>query len=96
VAAGNDAGGRPHGGGHGNLGTTRTRNGDPVVIALPSGQEVRVDPRHHREDVLLRLLTLGVSPTCLRALLPEWNHLILQASTRLERNAALGFAIRDR
>jgi hypothetical protein len=51
-----------------------------VCIPVPGGSHVLVDPRQHREDVVRRLLLLGVSTRTLRALLPAWSALIVAVS----------------
>jgi hypothetical protein len=51
-----------------------------VCIPVPGGSHVLVDPRRHREDVVRRLLLLGVSTRTLRALLPAWSGLIVAVS----------------
>jgi hypothetical protein len=51
-----------------------------VCIPVPGGSHVLVDPRRHREDVVRRLLLLGVSTRTLRALLPAWSALIVAVS----------------
>jgi len=52
-----------------------------VAIPMPGGGEVLVDPRHHRENVVRRLLADGVRPSTLLRLLPEWEPLIARVAT---------------
>lgn len=54
-----------------------------VRVPTPDGEEVLVDPRSHREDVVERLLGRGVSVETLRRLLPEWAGLIDRVDHRL-------------
>ena len=54
-----------------------------VAVPTPCGDEVLVDPREHREDVIRRLLGLGVTPRCLRTLLPGWSLLITRVARAL-------------
>lgn len=57
-----------------------------VAIPIPCGGEVLVDPRHHREHVVRRLLADGVRTSTLLRLLPEWEPLITRIA--LERAEA--------
>ncbi len=52
-----------------------------VAIPTPCGGEVLVDPRHHRENVVRRLLADGVRTSTLLRLLPEWEPLITRVAT---------------
>src|SRR5690606_32937192 len=54
-----------------------------VRIPTPDGEEVLVDPRSHREDVVERLLERGVSVETLSHLLPEWAPLIERVGIRV-------------
>lgn len=54
-----------------------------VDVLLPGGDTVRVDPREHRDDVVRRLLLLGVSERTLSALLPEWDGRIRRIADEL-------------
>lgn len=47
---------------------------------------MRVDPRDHREDVVRRLLQLGVSRGTLATVLPDWATLIDRVATDLAPN----------
>ncbi|MTV25435.1 hypothetical protein FTX61_08445 [Nitriliruptoraceae bacterium ZYF776] len=51
---------------------------DEAVTALTGAAVGRrtVPPAGHREDVLRRLLALGLSPAALRRILPTWTGLI--------------------
>ena len=51
-----------------------------VAIPTPCGGEVLVDPRHHREHVVRRLLAEGVRTSTLLRLLPEWEPLIARVA----------------
>ena len=57
---------------------------EAVPVPTPSGEDVIVDPREHREDVVRRLLGLGVTARCLTALLPEWSLLIARVAAAVE------------
>jgi hypothetical protein len=48
----------------------------PRAQSVPDTVEAIVDPRCHREDVVRRLLRLGVSVDTLLCLLPGWGRLI--------------------
>jgi hypothetical protein len=50
---------------------------------------VRVDPRQHRDDVVRRLLLLGVSGQTLTALLPEWDEGIRRVAEELRADGLL-------
>lgn len=56
---------------------------DRVAVPMPDGSEVLVDPRHHRPQVVRRLLCSGVSATTLRQLFPDWTSLIATAEREL-------------
>lgn len=57
-----------------------------VHIPVPGGETVRVDPRVHREDVVRRLLLLGVSDRTLVTLLPDWVALIDRVAASIARS----------
>ena len=57
--------------------------GGRVAVPMPDGSEVLVDPRHHRPQVVRRLLCSGVSATTLRQLFPDWASLIAAAEREL-------------
>jgi hypothetical protein len=59
--------------------TVETEQRD-VAIPTPCGGEVLVDPRHHREHVVRRLLADGVRTSTLLRLLPEWEPLIARVA----------------
>lgn len=61
---------------HGRPVTIDVRTPD-VCVPIPQGGFVSVDLRHRREDVVRRLLGLGVSSCTLMTLLPEWEGLIV-------------------
>jgi hypothetical protein len=42
----------------------------------------RVEPRQHREDVIARLLDLGISPATLRTILPDFRSLVDRVASR--------------
>jgi hypothetical protein len=60
-----------------------------VDVLLPGGDTVRVDPRQHRDDVVRRLLLLGVSGQTLTALLPEWDEGIRRVAEELRADGLL-------
>ena len=52
-----------------------------VRVPIPSGTEVIVDPRERRDDVVRRLLDLGVAPETLMTVLPDWHALIRRVAS---------------
>jgi hypothetical protein len=47
------------------------------TVSAADGQDPLLDPSLHRAEVVLRLLTAGITAATLRAIVPEWSPLIL-------------------
>ncbi|MFP4312089.1 MAG: hypothetical protein ACLFS9_08960 [Nitriliruptoraceae bacterium] len=46
------------------------------TVTAPEDRTLLLAPRHHRTEVVRRLLGAGISPATLCAIVPEWTDLI--------------------
>lgn len=54
----------------------RMREQHVRTMTAPDDRTLPLAPRHHRTEVVRRLLAAGISPATLRTIVPEWTDLI--------------------